>query len=370
MKTRILPFWLALLLLIPPLCLHAAAEEISVSAHAAVLLEPSGGDVVFSRNGSERLPMASTTKIMTALVAIESGELDRSYAIPAEAVGVEGSSIYLQDGEHLTMEELLYAVMLESANDAAAAVACLVGGSLEGFAVRMNEKAAAIGLTDTHFTNPHGLDDPEHYTTALDLAKLAAYALDNPVFARIVSTQKKTIPLQDGEGTRVLVNHNRLLRMHEDVIGVKTGFTKHSGRCLVSAAEKDGVRMVAVTLNAPDDWQDHRAMLDYGFARYEAYTLAEPGSVSVSLPCVGAPDGTLTAVNGGSLSMVLPAGTEITQAVESRGMWFAPVEEGQVVGIVRFFADGREIGSLPLTAASAVEAPPVKPRLLEKILDF
>lgn len=368
MKSRILPFSLALFLLLPffPLPVHA----VSVSAQAAVLLECSRGETVFVVNETARLPMASTTKIMTALVALEKGDLSRSYAIPEAAVGVEGSSIYLQAGEHLTLEELLYAVMLESANDAAAAVACIVGGSIDGFAALMNEKAAELGLTDTHFTNPHGLDDDAHFTTALDLARLAAYALENPAFAGIVSTCQKTIPLHDGEGTRVLVNHNRLLRQYDDVIGVKTGFTKHSGRCLVSAAEKDGVRLVAVTLNAPDDWQDHRAMLDYGFSQYESVTLAEAGEISVELPCPGAPDGVLTAVNREALTLVLPVGMEISRLTESCGILFAPVEQGEIVGIVRFFAGDTELGVLPLTAAHAVTLPERKMGLLEKILDF
>ncbi len=341
------------------------AAEPAVSAHAAVLLEAASGDILLARNGTERLPMASTTKIMTALVALQKAEdLQRSYAIPAEAVGVEGSSIYLQAGEHLTLEELLYAVMLESANDAATAVAILVSGSVENFAAEMNAMANELGLTDTHFTNPHGLDDPAHYTTAQDLAKLSAYALNDPTFARIVSTTRYTIPLRDGEGTRVLVNHNRLLRHYDDVIGVKTGFTKQSGRCLVSAAERDGVRLVAVTLDAPDDWQDHRALLDYGFTQYEAVTLAAPGEISVTLPCVG---GELTAVNTAGLTMVLPVGTTITQTTESRGHWFAPIECGQMVGYVRFFADGTEIGVLPLYAADAVAAPAKEPGLLERI---
>ena len=370
MKSRILPFCLVFCLLLSGMICPVMAEEVSVSAHAAVLLEPSGGEIVYSRNETERMSMASTTKIMTALVAVESGDLKKSYAIPAEAVGVEGSSVYLQAGEHLTLEELLYAVMLESANDAAAAVACLVGGSVDGFAGMMNEKAAQLGLTDTHFTNPHGLDNPDHYTTALDLARLTAYALDNPVFAEIASTVRKTIPLGDGEGTRVLLNHNRLLRQYEDVIGVKTGFTRHSGRCLVSAAERNGVRMIAVTLNAPDDWQDHRTLLDYGFSRYTSVTLASPGAFSVELPCVGAENGILTAANTDELSMVLPVGTSITHRLESRGIWFAPVERQQTVGLVRFFANGQEIGTVPLKAASAVELPPAKPGILERILDF
>ena len=264
----------------------------------------------------------------------------------------------------------MYAVMLESANDAAAAVACIVGGSIDGFAALMNEKAAELGLTDTHFTNPHGLDDDAHFTTALDLARLAAYALGNPAFAGIVSTCQKTIPLHDGEGTRVLVNHNRLLRQYNDVIGVKTGFTKHSGRCLVSAAEKDVVRLVAVTLNAPDDWQDHRAMLDYGFSQYESVTLAKAGEISVELPCPGAPEGVVTAVNREALTLVLPVGTEISRLTESCGILFAPVEQGETVGVVRFFAGDTELGVLPLTAAHAVTPPERKLRLLERILDF
>jgi len=368
MKSRILPFCLVFLLFISFAAFPVSALQ--VSARSAVLLECAGGNVVYEQNGSARMPMASTTKIMTALVAIETGDLSRTYAIPAEAVGVEGSSVYLKAGEHLTLEELLYAVMLESANDAAAAVACIVGGSVEAFASMMNDKASSLGLADTHFTNPHGLDDEAHYTTALDLARLTAYALANPIFAEIVSTQRKTIPMDDGAGTRVLSNHNRLLRQYDDVIGVKTGFTRHSGRCLVSAAEQDSVRLVAVTLNAPDDWRDHRAMLDYGFSRYETVVLAKPGEFTAALPCSGTDSGTLTAVNREGLILALPTGTVITHLIESRGMWFAPVEEGQIVGQIRFFADGQEIGVLPLVASAAVPAPPRVPGLLERILNF
>ena len=352
MKTRILPFFLALFCLLPFLSIPLSA--VSVSAQASVLLECSRGEVIYALNETARLPMASTTKIMTALVALEKGDFSRSYEIPAAAVGVEGSSVYLQSGEHLTLEELLYAVMLESANDAAAAVALIVGGTMDGFAAMMNEKAAQLGLADTHFTNPHGLDDAEHYTTALDLARLAVYALENPAFAAMVSTERKTISLHDGEGTRVLVNHNRLLRTYDDIIGVKTGYTKRSGRCLVSAAERDGVRLAAVTLNAPDDWRDHRALLDYGFGLYECVTLAEPGEYTVELPCTGSETCVLTAVNRDPLSLVLPVGTEVSVQTESRGLWFAPVEEGQVVGVVRFFAGGKELASLPLTANHAM----------------
>ena len=188
-------------------CPAAAEGEISVSAQAAVLMEAATGEIVFSKDSDIRLPMASTTKIMTALVALENGDLCMPVHIAEEAVGVEGSSVYLTAGETLTLEDLLYALLLESANDAAAAIACAISGNIDAFSDAMNAKAVELGLKNTHFTNPHGLDNEDHYTTANDLAKLTIYAMNNPDFARIVSTYKKTIPLKDGEGTRLEMTH-------------------------------------------------------------------------------------------------------------------------------------------------------------------
>ena len=222
---RILPCLLAVLLL-TGMAPRTSAGAPSISARSAILIAAETGEALFEKAADERLPMASTTKIMTALAAIESMPLDTVVTVPAGAVGVEGSSVYLEAGEKLTLEDLLYALLLASANDAATAIALTVSGSVEEFAALMNEKAAALGLSGTHFTNPHGLYDEEHYTTAADLAKLTAYALENEVFAKIVSTYKRTIPLNGDNGVRVLINHNRLLRMSDDVIGVKTGFTK------------------------------------------------------------------------------------------------------------------------------------------------
>ena len=196
-----------------------------VSARGAVLMEAESGDVVFGQNENARLPMASTTKIMTALVALEQLPLDTVVTVTRESVGVEGSSIYLVEGEVLTLEQLLYALLLESANDAAAAIAVAVAGSVEDFAVLMNEKAAELGLADTHFVNPHGLDHEDHYTTARELALIAKEALNNPAFREICSSRRKTIPLHGDEGVRVLINHNKLLTSYEGCIGVKTGFT-------------------------------------------------------------------------------------------------------------------------------------------------
>lgn len=346
----------------------AAAEgELSVSARAAVLMEASTGEIVFSKDGDTRMPMASTTKIMTALVALENGDLQTPVHIAEEAVGVEGSSVYLTAGETLTLEELLYALLLESANDAAAAIAFAVSGSIEAFSDAMNVKAAELGLDNTHFTNPHGLDNEEHYTTAKDLAKLTIHAMHNPDFARIVSTYKKTIPLKDGEGTRLLLNHNRLLKQYADVVGVKTGFTKRSGRCLVSAAEKDGVRLVAVTLNAPDDWQDHRTMLDYGFSQFHMVHLAENGEYTWEIACTGAENGKLTVTNTDSLSFVCPGEPEITHVVEAPHLVFPPITTGDIIGTVHFFNHGTEVGSLPLTAVESVEMPTDERGFFEKL---
>lgn len=338
------------------LCIPALADDLSVSAQSAVLIESSTGDVIFEKNPNQRLPMASTTKIMTAVVALENGDLSKTVRVAPEACGVEGSSIYLTAGEELTLEELLYAVMLESANDAASAVAYEISGGIEAFACLMNQTAEKIGLTESHFTNPHGLDDEAHYTTAHDLAKLTAYALQNEKFRQIVSTYKRQIPLRGDEGVRVLLNHNKLLRMSEDVIGVKTGFTKHSGRCLVSAAERDGVCVIAVTLNAPDDWRDHTAMHELGFARYSLRHLAVEGQFTINIPCPTAETGYITVSNTDSLSMCLKNGTEVTYTVEAPHIIFPPIDIGDTVGRVVFSSDGNVIGEISLySQTEAVE---------------
>lgn len=231
------------------------------SAQAALLLDATEGRILFSQNASARLPMASTTKIMTAIVTIENMPTDYVVTVAKEAVGVEGSSIYLYAGERITCLDLLYGLMLESGNDAAAALAIAVGGTEERFVMLMNEKAKELGLKDTHFSNPHGLSAENHYTSAADLARLTDYALQNELFAEIVSTKKTTAC----DGTRYYVNHNRLLFSYEGMIGVKTGYTQASGRCLVTAARRYGRTLICVTLNDYCCSADHVRMLDSGF---------------------------------------------------------------------------------------------------------
>ena len=299
--------------------------------------------------------MASTTKIMTALVALESADMSRVVSIPHEAVGVEGSSVYLFEGEELTLEELIYAMLLESANDAAAAIAIAIGGSIEGFAELMNAKAAEMGLENTHFTNPHGLDDDGHYTTARELALIAAEAMRNETFCKIVSTQKKTIPQNGNEGVRLLINHNRLLKSYDGAIGIKTGYTKKSGRCLVSAAERDGVRLICVTLSAPDDWRDHTALLDHGFSCYSSHALYKCGESDITLPVVGGVGEYVTLSAEKDICVPLPKGTgEIAATVYLPRFLYAPVQKGEKIGRIVYSIGGKVIAEAELYAKYSV----------------
>lgn len=339
------------------------AEDICprVSAESAIVIEASGGNVIFEKDADTRRPMASTTKIMTALVALEAGDTSREVTVPSGAVGIEGSSVYLETGDKLSLDDLVWALMLESANDAAAAIAINVAGSVDAFAELMNAKAKEIGLENTHFTNPHGLDNEEHYTTARDLAKLAAHALSNQKFREIVSTYRHNITV--GDETRYLLNHNKMLRLYDGAIGVKTGYTKRSGRCLVSAAERNGVTLVAVTLNAPDDWRDHMAMLDYGFTKYESRELIRPGESVFIQPCIGCERHTVSIRNTDGLTVCVPTTVgEVRRVIELPRYLWAPVAKGQMVGKIRFIADdgsGKEITLGEVALYSEEDAPRV-----------
>ncbi|WP_342443884.1 D-alanyl-D-alanine carboxypeptidase family protein [Geobacillus sp. FSL W8-0032] len=242
-----------------------------VSAKSAILMEQHSGRVLFAKDAYTKRRIASITKIMTAVLAIESGKMDDLVTVSARAVRTEGSSIYLRQGEKIKLRDLVYGLMLRSGNDAAVAIAEHVGGSVEGFVFLMNKKAAEIGMRDTEFANPHGLDDAEnHYSTAYDMALLMQYAMKNSEFRRISGTKVYRAPAPPGEeGARVWRNKNKLLTsLYEYCTGGKTGYTKRAHRTLVTTASKDGVNLIAVTLDAPDDWNDHIAMYEYGFSHY------------------------------------------------------------------------------------------------------
>lgn len=269
-----------LLLFEPILCVNSLA--VGSDNQAFTLYEPSTDSFHFFNNLNKRLPMASTTKIMTAILAIELGNQNETITVCKEAVGIEGSSLYLAEGDTVNFTDLLYGLMLSSANDAATLIAITVGGSVNDFCSLMNEKARSLNLTNTNFTNPHGLPHDEHYTSCADLARLTAYALNNPLFKKIVSTKQKKIYIS--EKSRLLINHNKLLSKFEGCYGVKTGFTKKSGRCLVSAAEKNGVDLIAVTLNVSDDWSFHTALYEKGFSIFEFISLESLISQSYGIP--------------------------------------------------------------------------------------
>lgn len=360
---KLFALFLSFTILIATLGIRADAVSTpspSVSAESAVLIDLESRAVLFEHNMNKRLGMASTTKIMTALIAAERAELSALVQIPDEAIGVEGSSIYLVRGEALTMEELLLALLLQSANDAATAIAIAVAGSVESFADMMNERANQMGLKNTHFTNPHGLYDEEHYTTAYDLAIISAHALENETIAKIFSTYKATLPMSSECQKRVLVNHNKLLKLYRGAIGVKTGFTKKTGRCLVSAAERNGLSLVAVTLNAPDDWRDHMSMLDFGFDNFESVTVAEAGTFSYSLPTTGGERESVTLTNARKLKMTLPKERgKVEYMVDTLHRFeFAPIFKGTELGRVycsyddKFFAESELICAKDLPKAT------------------
>ena len=341
---------LAFLFLLTSIIVFSEDSTPSVSARSAVLYEPITGTFLFSKNENKRLPFASTTKIMTALVAIESFPLDDEVIVAREACGIEGSSLYLKPEEVLTMRDLLTALMLRSANDAAAAIAYAVAGGIDEFAALMNERAASIGLTDTHFTNPHGLDDKEHYTTARELALIAAEAMKNEEFAKIVSLKKSKISNADGE-VRLIVNHNKLLNLYDGAIGIKTGYTKKSGRCLVGSAERDGITLITVTIDAPDDWNDHSRLFDFGFNCLEARTVARRGEFTYTIPVLDSEEKSVTVTNRDEITAIFKKGDpDIKSEVSLPRYVIAPIKRGDTVGKVTFYKDGDIFCEIPLIA--------------------
>ncbi len=344
----------------------------SVSAESAVLLDAEDLEVLSAKNADKKMAMASTTKIMTALVAIENCDIDKKIEVAPDAVGVEGSSVYLYAGETLTLSELLYAMLLESANDAAAAIAIGIGGSIEGFCALMNEKASALGLVSTHFTNPHGLYDEAHYTTARELGIIAAHALGNTTLREIFAT-KKAIISSSAEHVRYLYNHNKMLSLYDGAIGVKTGFTKKSGRCLVSAAERDGLTLVCVTLNAPDDWRDHTSMLDWGFQNFRAVTFAEAGEFSYKMDIVGAEREYVNLVNSEAMRARIGAdnmsNAKFSVLLPHR-FEYAPIHAGDVCGEVLCYVDGKCVASSKLVYSSGVERAKGDEGFITKIKNF
>lgn len=290
------------------------------------MMDAQTGHILYAQDEKTPGLIASTTKIMTGLIVCEEMDLDKEILVPPEAVGIEGSSLYLKAGERVTAENLLYGMMLRSGNDAAAALAIVHSGSTEAFAQHMNERAAELGLQNTRFANPHGLDDEGNYASCEDLARLACAAMENDVFREVVGTKEYRF------GDRVLTNHNKLLWRFPGAQGVKTGFTKAAGRILVSAAERDGRRLICVTMSDPDDWNDHCALFEDGFSRFDSRLLCRKGQI------FGA--GNASGMAAEDVRVLMLPGEEI-EKISVR-------LSGQGSGSIEFFLNGRVIASCPI----------------------
>ena len=327
----------------------------AISAQKAILMDAGTGRILYEKNADSRSLIASTTKIMTALVVCEQCNVLDRMRIPKEAVGIEGSSMYLKEGEVLTLQELLYGLMLHSGNDAAVALAIYCGGTVEGFAELMNDKARQLGMTQTHFANPNGLDHPQHYSTARDLAILSAYAMNDPIFARTVSA--KTV----NAAGRSLRNHNKLLWLVEGADGVKTGYTKAAGRILVSSATRQGRRLIAVTINAPDDWSDHRQLLEDGFSNYQVSNIVTKGQRMGTVEMIGGVEAAVNLIAAEDFSYALMADEAPTLVIPGPGFVYAPVAQGQDAGFAYICIGDTVVGKVPLEFECTVEqSKPIK----------
>ena len=363
------------LCLVGALCPVARAAGPEVSAQSAVVLTADTGAVLFEKDGHTPRPVASTTKIMTALLALEAAQEqgDPLVDITQEMVAVEGSSMGLQAGDSISLTGLAAGMLLASGNDAANAAALYLDGSLESFAARMNQRAAALGMEDTHFVTPSGLDGEDaqglgHLSTAYDMALLARAALEDQAFRQLCSSPSLAVEFAEPVKRVTYTNHNKLLTQYQGCVGVKTGFTKEAGRCLVSAAERDGALLIAVTLNAPNDWEDHAALLDYGFSQVEPYQLAG-GDVRLTVPVVGSPVEvvSLRGSNGGEVTLPLGQGAQVERVVRVPKFLYAPVEAGEQVGEICWYLEGQLLGSAPLTAAGAAPLQEKAPSLWERL---
>ena len=326
--------YLIILSCLVSLCVPAFADEPDISAKSSILVCADTGDVLYEKNADEKMNIASITKIMTAILVIENCEdLNTKIKIPSECCNIEGSSMYLEAGKKYTVKELLLGMMLASGNDAASALAQYVAGDTESFAGLMNEKASELGMTDSSFKNPHGLDEDGHYSTSRDMAVLMSYCMKNPKFCEIVSCKSADI------GKLTFVNHNKLLWNYNGCIGGKTGFTETAGRTLVSCAERNGMKLVCVTLGAPDDWDDHAKLFDFGFENYKVTSFSHD-DFSIDIPIISgkksvtpiAPENDIVILN--NIDDIVKARFEIPRLIFAGGV------KGEKVGVMKVFVNG------------------------------
>lgn len=337
---------------------------VATSASAVILMDAESGRVLYEQNADEVRLIASITKLMTALVATEELEdITQVVTVQKAWLNTEGSSIYLTAGERITVEALLYGLLLESGNDAAMVLACHCAGSIEKFAVLMNRKAAELGMENSSFANPSGLNADGHYSTARDMARLAAACLENEIVAKICATKSITF------GTRHFSNHNRLLSLYEGCVGMKTGYTQRAGRTLVSAAKRNDQTLIVVTLNDPNDWDDHMDLFDYGFSQFPARLICQAGEVVERLPVSGSLVRFVDAVPTESFSYPLKEGETLRQEVMCADMVEAPIMKGQKIGEVIYYSGEEAVGVVELCCGQSVNRDAIEEAtLLQRIL--
>lgn len=339
----------------------AATEKLpELQAKAAILVDEGSGRILYAKNAHLRLPPASLTKIMTALVVIENGHLNKEVCVSKCAAETGESSIWLEEGEVLSRMDLLYALMLVSANDAAVALAESVAGTEKAFINRMNSRAGELHLRDTHFVNPHGLQDQSHYTSAFDLAMITREGMQHPFFRKVIATREKNIPWPGHPWQRVLSNKNRLLYRYEGAIGVKTGYTREAGNCLVGAAQRGNLRLISVVLNSPQVYDDTEKLLNYGFQNYRGVVLRKRNQAGSRVPVYRGKKRSVDVEPEKDVSVAVrpQERKHLSYKTEQAPNVEAPVKKGAVLGTGRILLRGREIGRVNLLARESI---PVKP---------
>jgi len=336
-------------------------DSLDVAATSAVLIDPLTNQILYEKNAYEKRPMASTTKMMTGIITLERAELNEEVTISSEAAAVGESELHLQTGEKMTVRNLIYGLLVESANDAAVALANHVGGSVEGFVDIMNRKAQNIGAKDTHFANPHGLFNSNHYSTAYDLALIAKYCLEDETFSKVVGTKEYTITRPQKNLTSKIENHNKLLWQYPYANGVKTGYVRQAGYCLVSSANKNGIELIAVVLNSSSSdtcCNDSKKLLEYGFNEFKREKIIEKGKVYKKIELPEILDKDLKIVAAADLMLQVRKNPyDVRKVITSKDKIEPPINKGQKLGKIEVIQSGRSLGKVDLIAEESVPKP-------------
>ena len=354
-----------------PVCAREeqATETVKTSAAAFVLYCPQNGSIILSKNENERKKPASTTKLLTSLITLEYAARGNSKVTFTEKMTAEGSSMYLEYGDTVKLSDLAAGMMMCSGNDAANAAAIAISGSYEKFSGIMNSRAQSIGMKNSHFVTPSGLDDDNHYTTAYDMALLMGEVLRNKQLAELISQKSATVDFIKPEKHMTYTNHNRLLSMYGYCIGGKTGYTDAAGRCLVTAARRDNLTLICVTLDDKNDWKDHTALYDYGFSKLGCY---RDSQFSAEIPAAGGETDTVTVSADNPCELVVSKGSEskIKRVVRLDSFLFAPVKQGDTVGEIEYSLNGKTLKRTVLKAQNGAKYKSGKKGLLEKIKEI